>query len=165
MALVTELKKERRNAMLLGAVGVAVALVLVILYFTQSGEGDLPSTPTGRAATQARENLTPTPTMGVPTPPSPPPSAAPESKPAVEPAAAKPAVVKTLLTKKTTLWIDSKPITHGKDTPLEVTPGMHEVKLKLGKKSATQKVEFKAGGEYELRFDPKNEKALMKKLK
>ena len=65
MALVTELKKERRHGLLLGAIGVGIAAILIVVYFSQAGGGDEPSSPAGRAATQAREGPKP-PTFGVP---------------------------------------------------------------------------------------------------
>ena len=173
-ALVTEIKKERRHALVLGAVGVAIAILLVILYFSISGGSDEPSTPAGQAAAVAREGPKPTTFgAGVKPPTTPPGEVPPGGSGATTPdspssgatATDKPATIKTMLTKKTTLWIDGKPVVHGKDIAIPLAAGAHEVKLKLGKKVATQKVDFKGGGEYELRFDPKNEKAQLKKVK
>jgi hypothetical protein len=164
-ALVTEIKKERRNALILGAAGVAIAAILVVLYFAQVGGGDEPSSPAGRAAMQAREGTKP-PAMGVPDAgPGATTPAVTAPAPTPPPIVDTPVIVKAVLTRKTALWIDGKAITHGKDIATNVQPGMHEVKLKVGKRSSTQKVDFKAGAEYELRFDPKSNKVLLKKLK
>jgi hypothetical protein len=173
-ALVVELKRERRNAIVLGTIGVAIALTLGVLYFSLAGDDEGPSTPAGHAATLAREGPKP-PTVGAGVAPGP------TSPDATSPSAAPPAItspgstapatsgrsatIKALLTKKTTLWIDGKPTVHGNDVAIELAAGPHEIKLKLGKKTAAQKIDVKAEDEYELRFDPKNEKAQLKKVK
>ena len=138
-----------------------IAVVLVVLYFTQSGEGDLPTTPVDHPAAGAprRPDLA---AAAIP----PEPSAASPTKPtAVEPASARPAMIKLALTKKTALWIDGKQVVHSKDTQIEIVSGSHEIRLRLGKKSTTQVVDLASSTEYELRFDPKSEKALLKRLR
>jgi len=172
MALVTELKKERRHAVLLTVVGLVILAILVIVFLNTLGEENVPITPAGRAANAVREQAsappaepvtTVTPATGIQHPAVPPDK--PEEDTPQAPELEKPATVRLMLTKKTILTIDGKAVARAKQNVVEVPAGKRQVKLKLGKRSATQTVEFAGGAEYELRFDPKNEKALLKKLK
>ena len=157
VALLSELKKERRNGLVLGVIGAVIGIALLVTYLAQSKDYNYTSPSQKRAVLQS-----PSPT---PAPPNdavaPPPEPAPP--PPVAPPA--PAFVKTVLTKKTALFIDGKPVTPGRGAPLEVLAGVREIKLKLGKKVATEKMTLSPGVTYELRFDPKKAKAILKEVK
>jgi hypothetical protein len=62
-----------------------------------------------------------------------------------------------------TLWIDGEKIGKVKKHVVELEPGEHEIKAKLGKKLVTQRLAPKAGATYLLRFDAKRKKAVLKK--
>ncbi|MBI5509875.1 MAG: hypothetical protein HY903_14055 [Deltaproteobacteria bacterium] len=170
-ALVVELKKERRTALVWGAIGVLIAAFLVFFFFTGDGEG--PSTPTGRAASQYLEDPPGMPGPALLGPSALPPGLTTPGPGAVGDAAktpapsepAKPVLVRVMVAKKALLFVDGKTVPRAKDTPLELSPGAHEVRLKIGKKSVTAKIEVSANNEYELRFDPKNERVVLKKVK
>jgi hypothetical protein len=145
--LVTELRRERRNAMLLGTAGVAIIALLFLLYFTMVDSGDVPVAPVG-GPTTAESAPVPAP-VGEPSPPA-----------VAAPAA--PARVTVILPAKAPLWIDGESIGKVKEHVAELAPGKHELKAKVGKKMLTQSIETAAGETTEVRLDAKAKKAAKK---
>ncbi|OGQ91829.1 MAG: hypothetical protein A2289_11655 [Deltaproteobacteria bacterium RIFOXYA12_FULL_58_15] len=157
--LVTELKRERRNALILSLAGVGILLILLLLYMTAIGEDEVPTVNQG-TATSAPLQPAPNPTE----PATPTEAAAPEVSPPVVKAA--PATVIILLTKKEEVWVDGKSLGKIKKDTIELSADQeHEIRVKMGKKMVTKTLIPKAGETWDLRFDAKRKKAKLKKLK
>jgi hypothetical protein len=162
--LVTELKRERRNALLLSLAGIGILVVLLLLYVTAIGDDEVPTVPiddtisdtiptvdkdplTGSGATPPGTEVTPE------DPPPPP-----------EPVAVVPATIKLVLTKKGVVWIDGEKVGKLKKKKFELDAGDHEIKAKFGKKIVTTNVRLQPDQAYELKIDAKRKKAKLKEL-
>lgn len=162
VALMGELRRERRTAIILGIVGVTIFAGLIALFLL-SREQELPTTSTG--ATQLGSSMPAvvhetTVTAPVAQPPPPPPPV--EQEPPPPPA---PAALKLVMPKKAVITLDGKTLARSKDDKLQLPAGAHDVKVKLGKKNAQSTVTVEPGGVYELRLDPKANKLTLKKRK
>ncbi len=168
--LISELRNERRNAVLLGLAGVIIVAFLVGVYVTSVKEEHVPAVP-------ATELHAAQPSVGLAAEevkPIVPQSAAPtEDKPAepkpgeeVNPAEqGKPSSVRLVLTKKAAVSLDGKSLGSLKEQTLLLQPGKHELRVKLGKKTMTQPFTVAPDTSYELKVDAKKKKALLKKVK
>jgi hypothetical protein len=176
VALVSEIKRERRNAMLWGLAATAVLVgVLAIIFVIQTSD-PVPAAPAPEAH-PAMADTTPQPAANEPariepatttsaTTPTPipavavanaaaEPAAAAEPVAAAEPAAAevKPATVQISAPKKAVVIIDGKPFKGRKPASLEA--GQHMIKVKVGRKTMSQKITVADGGSYELKVGRK----------
>lgn len=180
--LVAEIRRERRNGIILALAGIGILVVLLGLYISGLGDEKVPTAPgaEGESATGAPAA---TPATGEPTVAGTgSETAAPDlgaaagetdASKAAEPTASEPeepaavattkATLQIVVTRKSTLWIDGEKIGKVKKHVVELEPGEHEIKAKLGKKLVTQKLAPKAGATYLLRFDAKRKKAVLKK--
>ncbi len=152
MELVTEMRRERRNAIVLGLAGVAVLLVLLLLYFTLVDQGGVPEAPD--VAPEAGSAIDTEASPAETTPPTP----GSETPAATTPAAAAPTKVTVILPQKAAAWIDETSLGKVKEQTVEVTPGAHELRVKLGKRTLTQPFEATAGQTTEVRLDPRAKK-------
>jgi hypothetical protein len=151
VALINELKKERRNALLLSAVGLMILAGLITAYFLVFGTSEMPAVPPSPAAATTPANA-PTPTKTAPTP----------SKPATPPASAT-ASVALSLSKKGQLWIDNNPLGPTTTHEAQLPPGKHTLKAKIGPKTLMVSLTVKEGEKYTVSFDPKKKKPEVKK--
>lgn len=174
--LVADIKRERRNGILLGLAGVGILVVLLGLYVTSVGEEQVPTLPpdandspttapdAGQPATSTADKAaSATPTVGSATDTTEP--AGDEEEPVAPAEPPAPSKIKIVLTKKAPLWIDGKKVGKVKKHKVELDAGEHELKAKFGKKFVTLKVVPKPGQAYEVRFDAKRKKATIKKKK
>ncbi len=182
--LVADIKRERRNGILLGLAGVGILIVLLGLYVTSVGDEQVPTLPVdsnvsparapdaGQPAERAVDGAASAkPTVGTATGARTPESGTDAAGPAgdedTEDEAKEVAALSEItivLTKKALLWIDGKKIGKLKRHKLELTPGEHELKAKFGRKLVTLKVVPKPGQAYEVRFDAKRKRAAIKKI-
>lgn len=179
--LVAEIRRERRNGIILALAGIGILVVLLGLYVSGLGDEKVPTAP-GAEEDSAIAAPAAAPAAGEPTvagtgtetaapdlgaaaadndaSKAEPTAGEPEERPAV---ATKKATLQILVTRKSTLWIDGEKIGKVKKHVVELEPGEHEIKAKLGKKLVTQRLAPKAGATYLLRFDAKRKKAVLKK--
>ena len=163
--LVTELKRERRNALLLSLAGIGILIILLLLYVTAIGDDEVPAVPTDDTITDTVPTVDKDPMMGAgSTPPGTEPEATPEDPPPPEPVAVVPAKIKLVLTKKGVVWIDNEKVGKFKKKKIELDAGDHEIKAKFGKKIVTTNVRLEPDQSYELKIDAKRKKAKLKEL-
>lgn len=173
IALVTELQRERRNGLILGLVGLSILVVLIVLYVTVVRTDDVPEVPDASYAGAPSPAKAPPATAGrsegasdrplSPKPNTPPPATAgTPARPVVGTSSAKsgPVVIDLSGAKKTQLWVDGKPL--GRDARLELSPGKHEIKAKMGKKIVSQTLVVEAGTSYTLVVDSRRRKLGLK---
>jgi len=170
--LVAEIKRERRNGLLLALAGIGILILLLLLYVTNAGSDDVPSAP-GSSVPAVHSPVSPaTDTAPAPAPAPPkeenPPANKPEEPPPAEKTVAKPepaaepATIRVLLSKRAPLWIDGKKVGKVKKHRVALSAGAHEIKAKFGRKMVVQKLNPKAGLTYELRFDARKKKVKVK---
>jgi len=150
VALVNELKKERRNAILLSLVGLAILAGLIAAYFLVFGTSEMPTVPQDKtgAAAQPKQPATP-----VPSPPVKPPP----------PAASTTAAVTLSLSKKGQAWIDNNPVGSITTHEAQLPAGKHTLKTKIGAKTQVVGLTVKEGERYTVTFDPKKKKPEVKR--
>jgi hypothetical protein len=168
--LVTELKRERRNAILLSAAGVGILLLLLLLYVTAIGDDEVPTVPDeaesyaskevdrGKEGGEA-EGAGEASAGGEAVEPEPEPE-----PPPPEPVAVVKSSVKLVLTKKGVVWIDGEKLGRVKKKKLELDAGDHEIKAKFGKKIVTTNIRLEPDQAYELKIDARRKKAKLKEL-
>lgn len=172
-ALVGQLKSERRAGILLSLAGIGILLFLVILYVTGVGDDDeIPKVPiestAAKLATEAAKadaagaelaanNPTETadtakPTEATEEPPPPPPDNSPVQ-------------VSLSLSKKGIVWVDKKKLGKFKKKQLELSPGVHLIKVKVGRKTVKSKIEIKSGENVAVIIDHRKKKITVKPKK
>jgi hypothetical protein len=162
--LVTELKRERRNALLLSLAGIGILIILLLLYVTAIGNDEVPAVPTDDTITDTVPTVDKDPMMGAgSTPPGTEP-VTPDDPPPPEPVAVVRATVKLVLTKKGVVWVDDEKVGKFKKKRIELDAGDHEIKAKFGKKIVTTNVRLEPDQAYELKIDAKRKKAKLKPL-
>jgi type IV secretory pathway VirB10-like protein len=170
--LVSEIKADRRNTILLAATAVAIVLVLVIVFAALRDDEDLPemkaaTTPTVTDVANkptGEQEPTEEPTLEKAEEPAPEAKAEAEEQPPDEPEAAPPpSAIKLALTKKGKLWINGKLI--GKKVrkhSMTLAPGTHTVKAKIGRRNVKGKFDVVAGKNYTVRVDHKRKRVVAK---
>ncbi|MBI3180496.1 MAG: hypothetical protein HYZ27_12600, partial [Deltaproteobacteria bacterium] len=166
--LVTELRRERRAAVLLSLAGLVILGLLVGVYFTSMNEEHVPAVPPVEtepvqpSVGLAAEDVKPI----VPATAAPAEERPVGVQPVAEkaPAEVKPATVRLVLTKKSPVLVDGKPVGSIEEQSLELSPGKHEIRVKLGKKTVVQPLNVQAGVAYELKVDTKKKKGQLRKL-
>ncbi len=148
-SLVGDLRRERRHALLLSLLGLAV-LVFLVVYFAKLRGPSVPEVPQGSAVAAV-----------APAPPAPRPAAAPSASPAPPP---KPppvadAVVVITLPKPGPIFIDGDLVAKkAKTHEAKLAPGKHKVSTKAGAKSVHLQVDAVAGKHYKVELDPRKKK-------
>ena len=152
-ALVGDMRRERRNAILLTLLGVSI-LVFLIVYFVKIHRSSVPEVPKPSdpvAAAPPRPAPAPPPAV---TPPPPPPKPAPAE-----------AEVAVVLPKAGPIYLDGELVSKkAKDLDLKVPPGKHKVSTKAGKKTSVLEVDAAAGKKYRVDFDPKKKKGAVEEV-
>ncbi len=146
-ALVKEIRRERRNAVLLASAGVAILGFLVFYFVTRVGGEGLPVVP-------AQATVVPAPAVPVDTAKAARP--APKAEPAPEPPKA--VMLTVELGRPSPLWIDGNLVSSKKTHKAELAPGKHTVKTKVGKKHLEEVFELLPGRHYVVALDTKGKK-------
>jgi len=121
--LVAEMRRERRNALLLAVAGVAILFILAVLYFTMVDAGDLRSHRARSRAPSCRWRSRP-----------PRASSARSRGETAGAARAQLGRVTIILPAKSSLWIDGKSLGKVKEHVAELSPGAHELKTKVARR-------------------------------
>ncbi len=152
-SLVGDIKREKRNAILLSLLGLSI-LVFLIVYFTRLRGPAVPEVPKGSSAAAVAPQ------------PSPAPEAAAAPTPA--PAAAKPAVpadavVVISLPKPGSVFVDGELVAKKvKVHETKLAPGRHRLSTKA--KGAQVQLEAVAGKRYKVDLDPRKKKGAVEEL-
>lgn len=164
VALVSDIKRERRRAIVLSLVGVALGLILLGVYFSSGDSEPIPQVPTDsapvaepRAAAKPADAPAETDADAAPTAPT-------ESPAAKEPPAPALASVQVVFPRPLPLWIDEVAVGKVKAHKAELPAGKHKVRMKLGKRNVQQAIDVQAGDKLEVRFDPRKKALVVKKL-
>jgi len=174
-ALVGQLRAERRAGILLSLAGIGILLFLVVLYVTGIGDDeDIPKVPAeestaAKLATEAAVADAAAADAGAAGSPTEPPAAgdgavAADAAPE-EPAPAGPVQVSLSLSKKGVVWVDKKKLGKFKKKQLELPPGVHTIKAKVGRKTVKSKIEIKSGENVTVVIDHKKKKITVKPKK
>jgi hypothetical protein len=148
-ALVGDLRRERRNAILLSLLGVAI-LAFLIIYFAKIHRSSVPEVPKPSDPV-AMAPPKPTPVVA-PTPPPPPP------KPVD-------AQVVVTMAKAGPIFLDGELVVKkAKEHEVKVAPGKHKVSTKAGKKTIVLELEAVAGKKYRVDFDAKKKKGAVEEV-
>jgi len=151
VALVGELRRERRNALMLSLLGLGILAGLVSAYFLVFGTSEMATVPQGQASAAAAPKA--------PAAPAPPPAKPPPPPPAAPTTAA----VTLNLARKGQVWIDNNSVGQVTKHETELTPGKHMLKGKIGAKTLTVSLTVKEGEHYSVSFDPKKRKPEVKR--
>jgi hypothetical protein len=149
-ALVGDMRRERRNAVLLSLFGIGI-LVFLVVYFVKVQRSSVPEVPRPSdpvAMTSPR-----------PAPPPPTPVVAPPPPPKPAPPAPIDAQVVVSLSKAGPIYLDGELVAKkARDFELRVSPGKHKVSTKSGKKTTALDLEAVAGKKYRVDFEAKKKK-------
>lgn len=177
-ALVREIRRERRNAILLSIAGATILGSLAGLYFLSVGGNGVPMVPKdiGAAPTdiqttskpgtplvkdaKAETPLTADPKAASPEVPKPPPEAQDQAK--KPPAEPQNALVEVTLTRKARLWVNGKAVGRVRKHRATLKPGQNTLKAKFGRRTVMRRLNLKPGAEVAVRFDAKRKKAFVK---
>ena len=151
--LVGELKRERRNAVLLTLLGIGIVVFLAIYYLAAQTENDVPEVP-ANAAPRRPEQPPP------PEPPPPPETTTESENPSTPPAV--PAVVTIVVPRRGVVSIDGKKLGKGRRHRVELSPGTHSLKMRAGKRLVAGKVDVEAGATYTLSFDLRKRRLVLR---
>jgi hypothetical protein len=150
--LVSDLRRERRQAMVLTVVGlvILVALVYAFVKLRTPSVPDIPKPGDPGAAV----------TAPTPRPPPPPPAPAPTPAPEPEkPKAPEPAHLTIKLAKAGPISVDGVVVVKkGREHEATLTPGPHKVSTRVGRKIVEVPFEAQAGKRYKLELDVKKKK-------
>lgn len=144
--LVAELRRERRNGVLLTVTALVIVGFLAAFYFVGVNGSDVPEVPKAKSPSSAVK------------PPSAPitaPPAAVVSPPEMPP---QPANVTIQLPRKMPLWLDDQSIGKTKRHEQTLDAGKHVVKTKLGRKVLSETFEAEGGKTYAISFDAKRKR-------
>lgn len=169
-ALVGDMKRERRNAVLLSLVGVTI-LVFLVVYFTRlrgtavpevpavSGPVTPASSPAPLHPAASNTSVTPpasTPAVAIP---------ASAMSAATKPAAVVSAMVQISLPKPGPVLIDGEVVAKkAKNYEAQLSPGKHKVATRIGHKVVQLPVEVAAGRHYQVDLDPKKKKGAVAEI-
>ncbi|MEK7703959.1 MAG: hypothetical protein AAB426_03285 [Myxococcota bacterium] len=145
--LVADLRRERRNAVLLTLTALAIIGFLAAFYFLGSGSSDVAQVP--------HEAPTPPPAAVAPPPP-------PVTPPEPEAPKAGPASLTVQLPKKLPLWVDDTAVGKIKRYTQKLAPGKHVVKTRLGKKVVSEDFVVEADQSYSVTLDVKRKRFVVK---
>lgn len=149
-ALVGDMRRERRNAILLSLLGIAI-LAFLIIYFAKIHRSSVPEVPKPSD-----------PVAMAPPRPAPAPAPAPAPPPPPKPVDAQ---VIVTLPKAGPIYLDGELLAKkAKEHELKVPPGRHKLSTKAGKKTVALELEAVAGKKYRVDFDPKKKKGAVEEL-
>lgn len=143
VGLAEDLKREKRNAVLLAFGGVGILLIIMGIYVAAVGDDDTPvateQTQAPSAENAGRTDQTASDNQA---------KADEVVEEKNEPTQA-PGIVNVELPRKLPFWVDGE--SHGKikSKTLELAPGPHELKFKLGKKQVVETLDVEAGKTYD----------------
>ncbi len=161
-ALVGEIKRERRNAIVLGGAG-AVLFACLVLFYLQLRDDKVPEVPPGpkpAVKTEAASKDAKPPADQAEA------AKAPQAKAeaAAEPAEKKPEpkpdpTIAVSLPRALPVWIDGKLVGKLKSHKVTLAPGKHVVRTKVGRRSIEEKLDTEAGKHYQVSFDIRKRRA------
>ena len=154
-ALVGDLKRERRHAVLLSFLGLSI-IVFLVVYFARLRGPDVPEVPQPVTVNPGAPGGASSPATPAPAGTS---TSAPASGEPSEKNARDEATLEIRLAKPGSLWLDGQLI--GKkvqDHSAKLAPGKHKVQAKLGRKPSQLTFEIEAGKRYRLELDARKKK-------
>jgi hypothetical protein len=166
-ALVGEMKREKRNAILLSLIGFGLFAFLVVYFLRLRGPA-VPQVPTatnepmataaaGAAGTPGATGASGQTTAGTGSGTAS--GGGSGSAGSVKPASAQDALVEISLPKPGPVLVDGEVVAKkAKDYEAKLAPGKHKVGTKIGRKTVTINVETVAGKHYRVDLDPKKKK-------
>ncbi len=163
-ALVGQMRAERRTALILSLAGVFILGFLLTLYVTGiGGEEEVPEVPetsSSGAGGAAGASDGETASAGADGAGGGSGDVADAVEPEPEPEVdTTPGKVTVSLSKKGVLWVDGEKVGKVKGKELELSPGTHVLKAKVGKKTVEAELEVASGGSYKVAFHHKKKTA------
>jgi hypothetical protein len=146
-ALVGQLRKDKRNGLILGTLGLIVVAASVYYYFSRASTAEKPKLPESGSYLSATKTEEPAVKAEEP---------APAPEPQKEPTQA---MLSIALPKAAPLWVGDKLVgTKIKTRELPLAAGEHTVKTKVGRKTVAETIVVEDGKSYRLSFDAKKKR-------